>query len=59
MRNADFLSRNDDFPLNIYKVNEISTNSQAIDYAHGVMVRDYRGLQIVEHSGADAGFRYT
>lgn len=26
-------------------------------YAYGVMVREYRGLPVVDHSGGDAGFR--
>ncbi|HEY7641586.1 MAG TPA: serine hydrolase [Steroidobacteraceae bacterium] len=28
-----------------------------IDYASGLAIGDYRGLKVVEHSGADAGFR--
>src|SRR5678816_231720 len=28
-----------------------------IAYASGLMIGDYRGLQVVEHSGGDAGFR--
>lgn len=32
-------------------------NGDTLSYAFGVMVRDYRGLSAVDHSGGDAGFR--
>ena len=32
-------------------------NGSEIAYASGLMIDDYRGAKVVEHSGADAGFR--
>jgi CubicO group peptidase (beta-lactamase class C family) len=35
----------------------VLTSGETIDYAHGVTVTEHRGLQVIGHSGADAGFR--
>jgi CubicO group peptidase (beta-lactamase class C family) len=32
-------------------------NGDKIEYAHGLVVSKYKGLKIVEHGGADAGYR--
>jgi CubicO group peptidase (beta-lactamase class C family) len=32
-------------------------NGEKTGYAHGLMIRPYRGLNVVEHSGGDSGFR--
>jgi CubicO group peptidase (beta-lactamase class C family) len=32
-------------------------NGKGIEYASGLVIREYRGLKTVEHSGGDAGFR--
>src|SRR5262249_52547030 len=35
----------------------VLNNGTQIQYASGLMIGQYRGLKIVEHSGGDAGFR--
>ena len=35
----------------------ILNDGQPIPYAGGVMLRDYRGQRLIEHSGGDAGYR--
>jgi CubicO group peptidase (beta-lactamase class C family) len=33
------------------------TNGKTIDYAFGLMYKEYKGLQLIYHTGSDAGFR--
>lgn len=35
----------------------VLNNGNPIDYARGIQVLDYKGLKIITHGGADAGFR--
>jgi len=35
----------------------VLNDGEKTGYAHGLMMRPYRGLNVVEHSGGDAGFR--
>lgn len=35
----------------------VLNSGNKIEYAHGVTVTEHRGLQVIGHSGADAGFR--
>jgi CubicO group peptidase (beta-lactamase class C family) len=35
----------------------VLNSGKTIEYAHGVTVTEHRGLQVIGHSGADAGFR--
>lgn len=38
-------------------VQGILNDGKPIPYAGGIMVRDYRGQRVIEHSGGDAGYR--
>ncbi|MCJ7626404.1 MAG: beta-lactamase family protein [Anaerolineaceae bacterium] len=35
----------------------VLNSGEQIEYAHGLMITDYRGLRTVGHSGGDAGYR--
>jgi CubicO group peptidase (beta-lactamase class C family) len=35
----------------------VLNSGKEIDYAHGLMISNYRGLKTVSHSGGDAGYR--
>ncbi len=45
-----------DFPLKMVETQPL-TSGRANYYAMGLMLLKYRGLAVVEHSGADAGYR--
>ena len=39
------------------RVTSVLNNGKKLNYASGLFIEKYRGLNIVEHAGADAGFR--
>ena len=44
-------------PLSAMQLKGTLNDGSEIAYASGLMIGDYRGLKVVEHSGGDAGFR--
>jgi CubicO group peptidase (beta-lactamase class C family) len=43
--------------INLMQTPGVLNDGEKIDYALGVVVGKYKGLKVVEHSGADAGYR--